>query len=572
MVAFFERRIFTNSITSHITAIALGLSSAILLINTMSVFDVPLSRNNLFMILGGYCGLLVLFVSIRLLKRGSLVFSRPNRHNLFETICVGGLFLLLLCVRAVQVRDIFVPNWVDGLTHTLLLQKFVSMQYIPFDRIYHTGFHSIALSVHHLWSLDLPEAVLLLGQWLSAMCGVSLYLLAKRYIHYVFPSYLCIVIYSLFLLFPSFLVSWGRYPFLLGLTLLPPAIVAALNWLDHQKGLFLAIAFVVVLFFAHYGALLIWFSFVAAHLAFTAIAQRSYSRDLRKCTSILSRLTLLVMPLLAFIAPKALVLLRRHDVITRMAQRIHDPDFGADANYAAGLLFSHDHVFLLIWLAVTFWSIRQKKSGFQVIAIWPLTLWFLIWIQYLLARISIASYSNAIIFFSVPLAISFGMVSDRVILFFRSKSLADGRIHYEILGGIACFVLITSGVILNSKIISADTVLFSAEDSRAMDWIVNESPYNSVFFIKTFRWGDELAPADGGGWIEILTGRKVVYPKSLGDLYDMCVFIRSNDVDYIYLREPSEDESFGLRLSDINGSYKIVYETETIKIVTVSCP
>lgn len=79
-------------------------------------------------------------------------------------------------------------------------------------------------------------------------------------------------------------------------------------------------------------------------------------------------------------------------------------------------------------------------------------------------------------------------------------------------------------------------------------------------------------PSDGGGWIPFLTGRAAVYPKKLGEFYDVCVFINKNNVDYIYIKTPMKDDGFGLRLSDINAPYRILYSSQTITVVSVTCP
>jgi uncharacterized membrane protein len=113
--------------------------------------------------------------------------------------------------------------------------------------------------------------------------------------------------------------------------------------------------------------------------------------------------------------------------------------------------------------------------------------------------------------------------------------------------------------------------LFNADDAAAMTWLKNNTPGDAVILINSFVWGDKLMPSDGGGWINLLTGRQIIYP-DIGTFYDMCEFINKNKVGYIYLGKSPSNGFFDLRLDDLSGFYKVVYETKNVTIASTSCP
>ena len=128
-------------------------------------------------------------------------------------------------------------------------------------------------------------------------------------------------------------------------------------------------------------------------------------------------------------------------------------------------------------------------------------------------------------------------------------------------------------MVTNFKIINLETIIFSEEDRLAMEWISDNTPPKSIFLIRSTIWGDStFVPSDGGGWINLLTGRHTVYPQAIGELYDICVFARENGAKYIYFGKQSSNIQFDLRISDLDEkSYLEVYETQNVKIVFLLC-
>ena len=78
-------------------------------------------------------------------------------------------------------------------------------------------------------------------------------------------------------------------------------------------------------------------------------------------------------------------------------------------------------------------------------------------------------------------------------------------------------------------------------------------------------------PSDGGGWINLLTNRQGIFPKSIGDYFDACSYIKTYGVNYIYFGKSYNNDNFDIQLSDLTGLYDIVYETPMVKIIKPKC-
>lgn len=571
LVVFFKNKGPRGAFEYFLTAIIVGLSFITVVPVLLGAFGVSPTKNHLQIFFLLFLVVLITLLVIRMAKGGSC-FPTLDSDSFFSFYVLGLFYLFLIVVRVIQINNIFVPNWVDGLIHTMLLDKLSVSEKISFSRIYHVGFHVGALVIRSFTSLSLSETVLLFGQWLSATCGVTVYLLVRRYTRNLYFSLISLMVYSLFLLFPTYLISWGRYPLLLGLTILPLSMTVSWDWVGgRNKNFVLAFFLVLTLATAHYGTLLVWFSFIFINLVYGRFFWDVQKRDLRRRWLLLTRFFLLIIPLLSFIFLKFKNLLEHKVVLGNLVQRAVSVNFFADFISVLRLVFYHDFSLLVLLVAGVFISLAWKKRLFWLIVFWPVLIGVMTWLQYALLGISISSYLNLAIFFSMPFAVLAGLILKYLYSLyypFMNTNIVVGRI----LSAASLLLILFVGLRVNTTIIDSSKILFVSQDYSAMTWIMENTPVDSVFFVESFLWGDKLMPSDGGGWINLLTGRSTVYPKEIGDLYDVCVFIRNYDVDYLYLTDGLYEDSFGLRLSDISSSYEIVYSYQDVMIVSVPCP
>jgi hypothetical protein len=572
--------LFRNSVSERwddrfILALTTGLASMVILITGMCVLAMPLNIGYLRAAFWGISGILIAGALLKGRLTGSVVkHAVINREQLFRVLILAGILLGLTYSRVLQIREIIVPNWIDGLIHTTRLHQYIAREAIPLDSIYHTGFHALALFIHALLGLSEADSVLLSGQWLSAVSGLSLYLLCRRCIRNPFYSYMSVILYSHFLFFPSHLISWGRYPFLLGLALLPPAIISAIDWMTGQnRNYLLVLIFVFATALAHYGTLLLWFSFTLAYIIINAWSGKRQKDSLHTERPALIRLIVLIIPLFFLMAPKIVNLAGRQDVLGIMLSRDQNNGFGPDESAALTLALENSYFLTLLWIALVAPSLIWRKSTFWMLVLWSLLALLLTWIQYSLFGLSVTSYTNLIVFLSMPFAISISMIleglsnSDAM----ESNSAQPGQLRGATKAQVgALAILLALGTYLSSDTISNETRIFYPADQSAMEWIENNAPQESVFMIRSFLWGEELAPSDAGGWITLLTGRLTVYPE-MGEYHDACGYIESNGVNYVYFGKQRDDSNFDIQLSDISGKYSTVFSNEGVDIVRVTC-
>ncbi len=125
------------------------------------------------------------------------------------------------------------------MAHERIVQKIIENGGVHADSIYHIGFHSVVYLLSFFLNYSIPEIIVLFGQLLSIISGLTFDLLAKWIIN---NSY-CVKFASVLLLFwsqfPNYLINWSRYPYLLGLTILPLAWIVCVDWLDQKKSIIL---------------------------------------------------------------------------------------------------------------------------------------------------------------------------------------------------------------------------------------------------------------------------------------------------------------------------------------------
>ena len=567
-------------------AVAFGLAMVVLSVGVLSVFDIPLTGISLSIALLSGCAL---SFGWHLKKRNSGSYpagsiksnveleQRPSgKLEQIENILPLSLFFVLLALRLIQIRNVFVPTWHEGLMHASRLQEFASNSAIPSNNIDPFGFYAIAFAVNSFWRLPAPQTILLLGQWLSGVCGLTFYLFARRYIHSVYAAGLSFVIYSCTLLFPTQLASWGHYPYLLGLVLLPPALLTSQDWITgHRANFWVPFILVTSLGLTHYGSLLAWFSYIlVVVIREIAFGKNFRSIVLHKPKIILFRSLVLILSTAVIIFAKLL----GYSILHHNPLRIgFDPSLGLGSMYVYRFFRAHDVFFLVLWVIWLLWSVVRQKKLLYITLFWPLMAWFLIWLQYKVVNSPILTYIDLIIFLSIPLALSIGLLAQKLVqLLIKLDSASIQPLsRHRLKSHLSILLIIAMLVGIFSSPLSTDqsTTLVTDEDMLAMQWISTSTPRDSGFLIRTSSGSDNtLIPSDAGGWITFLTGRRTIIPE-MGELYDMCDFALKHKITYVYFGKQKGKDPFDLRLSDLNlDSYTVVYGTPSVEIASLRCP
>lgn len=152
------------------------------------------------------------------------------------------LACVLLCAfvtRALQVRYLMVPAWVDSVHHALITRLMMEQgaaptslrPYLALDGFhYHFGLHANAAMLGWLAGLAPEQAVLWMGQLLNALASLSVYTLATGWTRRPWAGVAAALVPAALAYMPAYYTSWGRYTQLAGLVLLPPLVLVAGWW------------------------------------------------------------------------------------------------------------------------------------------------------------------------------------------------------------------------------------------------------------------------------------------------------------------------------------------------------
>lgn len=580
---------------------SVGMAASIVVIYILGLFKFPVTENLIWGMGLLLLGISFIIVGVRFFAQRKDVksYKVSLRHKLNHyDVVFFSIFLFSMIIRASQIRDLQVPNWTDGLYHYNLLDKIHSESAIPVEQIYHIGFHLYAFFLQSILKTWSPEFMLILGQWLSVSAGMGFYFLASKLIKSRIALLLCLSFYWFLAPFPSYLISWGRYPLLLGLTLLPATIAVGIDWLKSMTWDYLILVSILVtsLFITHYSVLIIWIIFVLSFLALGEIEEHSgFSLVFRK--KFLVQYLLITIVLGLFLVPKLKTLAEHNqckDGITNILmclkqsvspfvfydyksatmfgessppsifEKIVTPIFNTDTNYFLNLTL--DLGGKIIWVGgVTglFFCYQENVRHLYVMIGWVLSLFLISSIQIAYLGVALPDMTNLIIFMSIPLTILSGFPLQ---YFFTSGKITV--IEKKIaLGGLLLLILIGAYGMIG--IVNPATALFSMDDNPAMEWIIKNTEPDDVILINSFSWEDFYVPSDGGGWITKLTDRKTIYPTTSKKFLNIDNFIKKQKIDYVYVGQGYGDLN---RIVFAREKFLLVYKFDEIKIYKVVSP
>lgn len=455
-----------------------------------------------------------------------------NRRSIVAAMI---LFALTLLVRFVQIRNLVLPAWVDSPQHALVTELVamhgqVPQSYEPFlpasNFIYHFGFHADAAVFHWLSGLAIPQAMLILGQVLNAASGLMAYLLTLRLTGRKLAAMVAALVVGLISYMPAYYVSWGRYTQLTGLLLLPAALVTAMDWLEAKRRdyrlLLMAGLTQTGLFLTHSRVTVFSVSFLVTYLFYESIVhwrRKNQGANLE----LWGRAGLFILLALGLSGPWLVQVITGIHTALRAAGRSlrGDPSYNA---FPWGFLFiaRNRELMALAAIGIVGGLLRRKKE----------TVWILAWCGLValvvnpgwlgLPATSLVNNATTVIALFLPLSVldaqaitflwdhgptTFGALFARLGLQ-RSAATAVRATLVVLLVGAAVW-----GAWGMVSIVNPTTVLATAEDLEAMNWIKENTPPDAVFLINTRHWQlGAYVGTDGGYWIPQLTDRRTLLP------------------------------------------------------------
>ncbi len=486
-------------------------------------------------------------------------------HGFAATLTLIGLFVLVLIVRVLQIEDLSAPLWVDGLTHTNTIQAIVQAGELPTGLLYHVGFHANVVALQAITDLPIPELMLIYGQWIGALSGLTLYLFAKIILEPVLQpgngnliSYLASAVgLWFFAQAPTYLVNWGRYPFMQGIALLPGALAVTLYALSKQRLANYALAAILVsgLFLSHYGMISFWLTFMLTWAGwracqggyFTAASRRQFqfpTVQLNRWFILASTIAILCILVLGLRSAALWFGETFASIIAQSRQNVEEIELIEifRINFQSGGLWLG-----IVGLSGLILAAFRYRQVLLLVGGWFLSQTTFIALQAPFFGEALASYTNLFLALSLPLAIFAGLFyHELALLLFRrsppNKSvpiMPDRKTPLREKGAFLCLAaLAITGSFFQMNIITPATVLYTSADRQAMQWIRENTPEGARFLINSNYWGglkQKIVPSDGGGWVEMMTGRPAEFLQNEDERQNLVEFLRSRPKEYIYL-------------------------------------
>ena len=431
------------------------------------------------------------------------------------------VMLALIAWRLYQARSLALPAWTDAVQHTLLVRLVLEhgglpqswLPYLPVPEYYHFGFHVIAASFTAISQLELTQAVLVFGQVLNAVVGLSVYRLAKVLWGDWKRALLAALLVGFAFHMPAYYLTWSRDTLLAGLVLLPLAIATALEIYRGRRSRWAMIQLVLYtagICFSHYlVTLLLALFFVCLGVAEVINVLKSRRLlDFRWQPFAGALIGVLV----------ALPWLLR---VWQYSQGMASVDIANpfDPSQAQGLLSTLSYIgyllsplrnYVLLGLAglglVLSLVLRPRQPGAAATAAWALLLAFFStpyaprFNPFRPDLVAIVLFLPAALF--VPYLI--GVLAEWLARIpWKFAPRAALALALLVSGGLVGWGVAETGDILNPV-----TVIATQADVDALHWIEANTPQTARFYINAVFWqGSLYRGVDGGYWILPATGR-----------------------------------------------------------------
>ncbi len=453
--------------------------------------------------------------------------NRSARAISFSTsdILVGGLALVSFGIGLIQIHDLNVPLWMDSYAHMSMIQTLLGEGRFPAAAFYHMGYHLVVASVVQLTGLSIPHAMLLMGQLLITQTGLSLFVLTRRLTSSNaagLASAICVWFLSPT---PSYFITWGRYPLLLGGALLPLALFYAVEWMEGERQDRWAFCLAALTLFglacAHIRLVVFYGLFIAAYALkgeWRVRARQWNQIGVMAGAGIVFGIGWLAVLALRGLTPEA--------ILARGTAAV-----AIDLSTATAIVVSHHGIefVLLASAGVVVGLFRRMPISFVVLT------WYVV-----LFVISLLPFAGA--FISPDLVVLMGYLGAALLV-----GIAVGWVYREMasLGaaGQALIALTVAGVVILAgcdtlSIVNPATMLYSDADQQAMGWIKEYVPPDDKFLVNSFAWTERVyMPSDGGGWIPWLTEHPIEYLRSplSSETRAEVIAGESAQVQYVYL-------------------------------------
>lgn len=566
----------------------ISLSAIILLAELGFLIGVSFSTFGIILLIVLFAGLAVAGV----IRRG---FHWPRQFRWYLWIGLP-VFGLTIAWRLFQARGLLLPNWVDSQHHYLIIRAILEhgglpetlAPYLDMPFYYHYGFHAVAAIYTAISGLEIGQAMIVIGQVLNALIGLSVYALGKALWKDWRPAAAAALLVTFVTRMPAYYLSWGRYTLTMGMIFLPLAMSVALRLLRKPRRktdiILLALLTAGVLL-SHYftGLLLAIFLVILACVTFIP--------RLRKMLTALAGLSgIITGALLGLLLALPWLLRVAHysSLSTGIESNLGTIVSGSStASYIWKLLGPASNYALLV-PAIIGLALALTKKIPSALSIWSLFLvvFALPWTFNL--RPFRPDHFAIVLFLPVTLWAGwlFWQAGRRVARRFQRRWVCCALMLALLAGWVAW------SFPLSADIVNPVTVMVTEDDLDALDWVKENTPEDARFYINTAYWQTDIYRGmDGGGWLLPYTGRWALVPtvfygfspneamklqiRAWGEdaaeittcSQEFWALVEETGADWIYIREGEGR----LQMEGLSGcdSIKIKYCNETVTIFRI---
>ncbi|KPQ44969.1 MAG: hypothetical protein MPEBLZ_00440 [Candidatus Methanoperedens nitroreducens] len=441
-----------------------------------------------------------------------------EKYELLSYLILFAILLISLFVRLIPVKDMLVGPGSDSYHHTLIVQLIIENggiphSYEPYAQLssftYHFGFHTIVAFIYWVSGLDVAKLVLYTGQILNAFAILPIFLFADRLFKDRKMALISSFIVGLISVFPAYLINWGRFTSLTGMIILPIAFLLVIESIKLEKRdikiLILSGLILSGLFVTHYRIIIAALCFLLVYILYELYSNRT---NLKIQKEIIFRCAVIGITAIILLIPWFIHLLNNSRILSEWVNTANY--YSLERIGTAGSYYSNT---LLLVLSLSGASVGILKRNKYIIII-------SIWVSILIAfsnpywiklpgsgRLDFVTVVT-MLFFPVSVTCSYFIIylSDKIKLT-KSRCL--------IVLSIILLVLIPFSAIKMAGLFESESVFVKNGDIEAMTWIKSNTSKDAVFLIDSidFDWNrDFIMGIDGGSWIPLLTGRKVIIP------------------------------------------------------------
>ena len=484
-----------------------------------------------------------------------------------------GIILVVMVLRMIMIRDLATPAWVDSIHHGLITRVILDNgtlpeTYLPYLDIstsaYHPGFHSILVAFLEISGLDISTGMLIFGQALNAVAASSIYLLTVTLTRKHTSGLIAALITCTFTAMPAYYTSWGRYPQLAGLIILPVAfsltlaISQSFKKIERLNLLLCAALAMSGLLLVHYRVaaflLCLFISWLLSEAIFSG-------KNVWRLFSV-NIIYLLALGGLALLlsAPWTLNVIQETILPRLNPSRSHAPlNFFSDFSWHYLTPVFGKQTIVLTAVGMVWLFLKRAKVSI-VVSGWMLLLFLIANLDALnLPGGSFVNNSSVAIMLFMPFSVISGHLIDQLFELWRQLLKGVSRILLALITTTALLYFAWLGSRQIISILNPTTLLSRQADLTAIHWIDQNIPDDEVILINSFAWGyNTFAGSDGGAWISALADNQtipppVLYglgtPAQISDINALCnevahlatapdelwTYLNNQSIEYIYI-------------------------------------